>query len=129
MLVNMLPLADIGFYSSYRGPQLFLPKILKWKSNGLTLSTREYFECTFHNNDDYERRGITITDLNPSEIWKTVKEFIAIRDGKSSHLESYDNLQKTFWNTFRRSKTYQTSSYWTHPNAKIATSFLEQQHR
>ena len=99
--VNFVP---FGYVHTYRSECVSLPKHHVVRKEGRKLTLREIFSCgigfSLHA-DDYESKGIQLTENTPDEIRDVAIEMAERRIGTWQVREDDEELQRRFWEIFR----------------------------
>ena len=123
LFLNMMPLRYLHDYHY----TLTVPKRLTWEKTGLPLTLKEHITHDYLHNESYDKNGINVEDLTPTELLEAVREFWMREQGIHPDDPEGAQLQELFWNRFRNSKKYKLSNGWKHPKSRVGTAWLKSQ--
>jgi len=123
LYLNALPL---GCFHSWN-EVIWVPKNLRWKETGKTLSLREHFENNFYTSLEYSTAGIEIVDLSVIEITAAVMEFWSKICECWVPVDDDINLQKYFWDALEGWHLNKKMHGFRHPKAVIGKAWLANQ--
>ena len=120
LYLNALPLGALNSGTN----MIWVPKNLRWRESGQDLTISEYLDHSFYDQACYVAAGITIVNLDESEIKEAVQEFwwtyCEVWATNSDNLE----LQAKFWNILQRWPRFQEMHGFIHPKASIGSGWL-----
>jgi putative glycosyltransferase (TIGR04372 family) len=119
--VNLNPLGRICSYAV----GITVPKHLRWKNNRRPLTLLEHLGANYLDTSEYERAGIEIEDLAPTEITAAVMEYEQRLKGTWIETADSRNRQARFWEVFRSWPDFGRFHSYIHPEARIGCSWLE----
>jgi putative glycosyltransferase (TIGR04372 family) len=123
LYLNALPLAYLHSWSDVT----WVPKNLRFKEAGKSLSLQEHFENSFLTSLEYRVAGIEIVDLCPAEITAAVMEFwLKICDSWVA-VQDDINTQKYFWDALEGWHLHKKMHGFRHPKAVIGKAWLVNQ--
>ncbi len=124
VFVDMLPLSDMLSWHSH----IAVPKYLYWRADNQHLSLKEHLNHSYHSSELYDRAGIGIRNLDPTEIRKAALEMDDRLGGKWIDTKHAMTLQLKFWDTMKGWKQYPEYHRWINPESRIGSEFLSASH-
>ncbi|WP_061233871.1 TIGR04372 family glycosyltransferase [Leptospira interrogans] len=118
--LNLLPLSNIVSWSY----AITVPKYLKWKETGKYLSFLEHLNNNYCHSEKYKDSKIRIEDLSSEDISEAVLELESRLRGKWIETDEDKELQERFWKLLKGWENFSQLHGWTHPKAKVGSSFL-----
>jgi len=120
LIVNGLPLAfATTFFNT-----IWVPKNLRWKSNDVSLTVKEYIENCYSYTSEYNEAGINIIDLNENQILLAVMELVNRVEGNEIARESDIFLQEMFLNLLKNWSGFECHHDFIHPGFKIGQEWI-----
>ena len=123
LYLNALPLAYLHSWSDVT----WVPKNLRFKETGKSLSLQEHFENSFCTSLEYRAAGIEIVDLSPAEITAATVEFWSKICDSWVAAQEDNNAQKYFWDALEGWRLYERMHGFRHPKAVIGKAWLVNQ--
>jgi len=120
LYLNALPLGDLNSWAN----MIWVPKNLRWRESGQKLTISEYLDHNYYAQDSYVTAGITITNLDESEINEAVQEFWWKLCKVWPHNTENLDLQAKFWNILQRWPRFQEMHGIIDPRASIGSGWL-----
>lgn len=121
VFVNFNPLGNFWSYAH----NICVPKHLCWKSSGERLTLKEHCQHGYTQSSDYDRAGIVITDLSPSEITAAVLELEDRLSGNWHDAPGDILRQQRFWDAFRAWPEFSKYHGYIHPEARVGSAWLK----
>ncbi len=120
LFVNFNPVGTIWSYAH----AIFVPKLLRWRNSGQSLSISEHLTHHFGRSVEYDNAGIDIVDMTESEITSAVQEFWQRIAG--TWLESYEDQKRQahFWDILMHWPPYPDFHGARHPEARAGSAWL-----
>lgn len=119
--VNALPLNLILSPTNH----IWVPKHLRWEGNDHLLTLKEHCRHGYFHTMEYERAGITIEDLSPTEITVAVLECEQRVAGTWVETGEDRDRQRQFWETLQNWPDFHKFHDYIHPEARVGCAWLK----
>ena len=120
LYLNALPLGHLHSWSD----MIWVPKNLKWKKTGISLSISEHLQHDYYSSDQYGDAGIEVVDLSSKEIDAAIAEFWAKICGSWQDNPHNADLQENFWKVFMDWPQYDEMHGFRHSSAVVGSGWL-----
>ena len=127
--VNNLP---IGFNRCNQAFTVYLPKKLKWKSNGKFMGLKDQIRTGaihFFDTQQYNDLEVIVVNNTSEEIVNAVLEMEGRVNSTWQETAEDVELQKVFWEQFKTWPDFNERHGWVHPESRINASFLRENRR